>query len=1714
MAKPTFNGQFDGQIETYANGEQWQWTVLRDSDGNVLKAAWRKINEGSTTTQDDVGPDPNPDDVVDKDGDGVMDDLDGNEDNDRINDRIEEDNNQGNGGGGNNSTTFSHFDLQVTISKQPNRGVLFVNGIQDDFTSRSYNTAYLLNNPLDFEIRENDNVSPYKYRIELNTTTDYIGGMNVQQYTVTSKRIDKQTGESVQLRNYTSEYYVANLLFDLSNFVTDIEEVIDDTDNNDSNEDPFVLPYLISVDVDGVDESPILSYVFGEEEGRLRTEVYTTTETGVFNVNLDNPNDVLDYKFTYVLYKNGNEILRSNNPRQSYTLERGVSYNLSVVATKNITQSPLTPRLSINGSDILSFDLQNQKIKINFSTSNADFVRMSLGSTQRDLPIITTSAPGSDGNVGFGEVELLSKEFSSLGQYKLYLQPISNVNGSGDIKQVVINVTNTETKYGPDITHISYPQNIKGADFKGYNVDFKISWASVNTNWVDVWVGKVSDSTKLVSKRPAQGQLTLNVKDVLTKGGINVNDKQDKVEFKLLLIPFNESSDKTLTGKTEEITIKFDKGDLNLRRNSVIRDIREAIARQFDKETLNTDNSKYLTHLLHLGDGNNKVISTWDTDYETFSKYEIVNEQTGEERKVEEVKTLVLKLYEPLPNNIQPNQQVWLSKVQSIPIIEQVTVINEQIEECIPLQPNFNISITDDIGYQIIDDLIASGSTSSTDLVSQFISSSEFSFDDLDINFVSQSTQVTEFDNGVLIEETGENTWWWENFVKYSSAEERVENFYYKVKLIDAYETKYTNLTSGSSWTTSVSVVNEAKKVQKSINDLKAGFDAFEKFLFTSSSEDGLTYPKVNNTGSLYHPTSSESIGWYNSIIDSAQEYDYYNTSNLVNNLPKHIQSDVNSSEFTLFFNMIGQHFDVIWLYSKTFAESRKLEHKNNVGIKDNLVYHMLESLGWDADMGVRSQTLWEYAFGKSEDGSVQQSMSGKDRQQEIWRRILNNLPYLLKHKGTKRAVHALMSCYGVPASMLTVMEFGGPREVTQSGTTSFTYEDRTASINISGSSAITVDWKQYNGDYPNTVEVRLNTTQRQEQRIVGGDSWSLDILTDTGSLGKVQLTVGSVSSSIQPLPIFDDEYYHIAVTRESGSNFTLFVKQGFQERIRNEESATLTALDESWTSGSSIQFGGSTFEGSFDEIRLWSTPLIETVIENHTLLPDAINGNHNSASSEDLIFRNDFEYPKNRGVDIDIKNVALIQTYATSSVASGFESITEYPYNYTPYDRTVTAQVPQTGINYSNKFRFETQYETNGTTELSATSSIDLSHRQRSTKRSFDQSPIDTDRLGLFFSPTKEINMDILRSVGPINVDDFIGDPSDDYNYSYSGLDNFREYYFQRYNLNYNEYIQLVRYIDRSLFDQLESLVPARAKVAKGLLFEPHILERSKTQWNKPSGEENYHEVSIDTQEDVNVISTQDNYLALVSASEDTHLSADTPFFAGHISGGAETDVIGENISFEGTYVSTDDTNQSGEITRNDGATMGGFEFNIEAVLTASIDTFYVNSSYTEVGGFDQNDLSVAGFGLYGSGSHAIRTRLVNGHIVKDRVKAFKFDEAYTEYQRENLDYNDSSKGTNIVEVTKHKTKITIIPFEGNDLTAGGNISNVVPLNGTFSTHYRLVEDLTTGMENSFFNGSKQTAATTLDGGAPVEIFTTNPNTLKVSDTGRGSGEPILEVE
>lgn len=1364
---------------------------------------------------------------------------------------------------------------------------------------------------------------------------------------------------------------------------------------------------------------------------------------------------------------------------------------------KSVVPSPTTPIIKVDNRNLV-FNIANSKsVNISYGTEYADKVIYTLGKVVREIK------PS-------GVISLTNSDFpNGVGRYILYLQPVSKRGGSGENQKVVVTVESRAYLPGPDITHINFPQNIKGADFKEYNVDFDISWQSINTNYIHIYVDKVTDKNFLAKVSP-QGDASFNVADIVQKMGAGLVQDRDKSVFKLLFIPYNEEGDELTPGKTEQATITFDKGDLRLRRAGVVNDIKNAFISNADESGFEDFISPLLTHYLHIGDGDNKLIGTWGIDDKTFSE-KYIDEETNETKYRNIEKSLVLKLYEPLPSDVNTNDKLWISKVHSIPLIDQITILDDVTKHCVPLTPNFGLDVGDDIGYQILDDLVASGSTSSTEVVGQFISSSEFSLENLDINYVDTTKIVS---GSILVDTTYDYNW--KDFVKYSSAQERVHNFYYKIKLINQYESRYDLLTSGSQWTGSVSVRNEAKLQQEKINDLKKGFDSFEKFLFTSSSADNLTYPKTDSTGSIINALSSSAISWYNGAVESARIFDDNNTSRFTYNLPQHIQNDDKGQEFVLFFDMIGQHYDIIWTHIKGFSQSKKLEHKYQDGITNDLVYHMLESLGWDADMGVQSQLLWEYAFGKHSDGSSVSEMSGKDRQNEVWRRILNNLPYLYKNKGTKRALHAAMSCYGVPASMLTIMEFGGPKDPTSTGTTKFTFEDRTASINISGSQSIDIPWKQYSGtsEHPNSVEIRLNTEHKQDQQIISGSDWSLNLLTDTGSHARVELVVGSQSSSTEPMPIYNDEYTQIVVNRTTGSSdvFDVYVKEGFQERIRNEVSASLTTSEKGWTSGSYISIGGSNIVSSVDEFRLWTTALSQSKIENHTLLPDAIDGNHVSSSTDDLIFRLDFEYPKNRHIsgDVNVKNVSINRSYDESyATASNFDNISSYPYHYTPYDRTVTADVPSSGFNVGNKLRFETQ------TKIS-----NLSYRQRATRKSYDQSPIDSDRLGLFFSPIKEINMDIIKSLGDFSIDNYIGNPQDEYSDEYSELRQLRNYYFDRYNLNLYEYIQLVRYIDKSLFETLESLVPARAKVSSGLLIEPHILERNKTKWNRPQGENKQYESIVDVEGDISLSSTNPQYTMSLDVENVVSLQSDNIQYESSIDAESDINLNSELKNYESLINADSDVSLLGEMTVNSGSTMGGIEFTINSKdLGASLVGQFDSTKFTSIG-MEKDSISRLGFGLYGENGSAQRTFIdVNGNTKKERVKIYLLKQSYTEDIPQNIDSNDSSRGTEKVTQTKYRYRVNILPFTGSDgnetsSSVVGDIVEATPLDGYFPSHYRNVGDLTSGLENSFFNGSKQTASTTLDGSSPVQTFTTNPNTLKVSDSGRGSGEPILEVD
>ena len=1365
-----------------------------------------------------------------------------------------------------------------------------------------------------------------------------------------------------------------------------------------------------------------------------------------------------------------------------------------------------SPKLTLNQTqyNVSVKDSDTEKsISIPFATQNADSVLVYLSADK------TISVPASDNQVTL----YFQKDFQEVyGSKKIFFVPVSTNYGTGTRAELI--VTFTAINDFPSITEVIYADLIDVPTFSDYNISYDVVYSSFAASSVDIWL-KQKDGSRigLASNQPPNGSITINLKKLRENypnwvGSDNVN---------LIIKPYNRGGAEELIGNEYEALTKLVLPSITLNEEIISTALFNAFTEKL-KINEPPKESKYLTHLANFGNDEQIIISSWDNDDWTLSKKSVDELGNTFVRPDDVVNSTILKLYSPLPANISNNSTFWITKLMSNPLIETVVLTEQDDVKCPPIKgPNFNIDVDfvkgQSTNYESLDSMILSGSTSSNELVSLYLSSSLVNTEDLNIKYSSGSTYL------------------WDNFVHFSSATERIDNFVYKVQLIEKYEVLIDSALNSDTeeYNTSLSAKQEADRQQSKKNQLINGFDGFEKFLYTSSS---LSWPYNGTTRRL--SITTEVSNWYNDIIELAEIYDNNNSNHILNNIPQFIVNSDENESFLLFFSMIGHHFDNIYFHTKSIEKSRGLGYKAKNGISDKLLFDTLKSFSWDAKNLAADADLWNYVFGVDKDGNDVNSNPSKQRTNEVWRRIVNNLPYLLKHKGTRRGIHALMACYGIPSSNLSILEFGGP-EVTTTTKSKLVIDNVTTALNMTLTSSIEMEWKNTEkGRKPNTIELFVKPFESSQYTLISGSGWNVNLSGSTNSdYGKVKFNYsGSHSIETSTLPIFNGKFFGISVSSGS-TGLKLDVRQADKERTTFQESISSSNYT-NWNSGSTIRVGGN-YVGSLDEFRLWSDVLDTTKFNDHVSFPEMVNGNHISSSTDDLYFRLDFEYPKNLAETSSLINVdtniyfesgltrndyengttsslySLNTTPLLSASAYNFPNSGSYPFQFEAIDRTIVMEYPDGGASRfsTNKVRFESQTDFSGN---DVSGGIDLSIKDRVTKKSFDQSPTDSNRVGLFFSPTKELNMDIAKSFGGLNIDNYIGDPSDDYKTNYSELDSLRNYYFQRFdNRDIYSYISLIKLYEKSMFDDLKKMLPARVKATTGLLIEPHFLERSKVAHKRPIAEDYQKETEIKLSDSTAISFENVQNETVVDANLSEKLNAENNQYETYIDGTNDTNVIADSFQNDSVIDMNSNLIFESEYYQK--------EVNIDAGLG---DPTILTEISLGIETYGQSDYETVGFGIYAQNGSAIRTYFDKGNrVVKERVRVSLVTEEKERIVTKFAVIASESglgdpRGGYISDIqTYTETKLNIQPFEGSVIPEiKGNIVAVKPVDGYLPTHNKFTSDLTTGMKNSYYLGSKNTAATTLDGTPPIETFSSNPNTLKVNKAGRPSNEPILEVE
>jgi hypothetical protein len=420
--------------------------------------------------------------------------------------------------------------------------------------------------------------------------------------------------------------------------------------------------------------------------------------------------------------------------------------------------------------------------------------------------------------------------------------------------------------------------------------------------------------------------------------------------------------------------------------------------------------------------------------------------------------SIFIKLYDALPLKYKVSDQLYVftktaeSLAYQIEFEESFTLPDTNIQL---KGPNTNLNIQDftngDSVYKNKNQLIETKSSSSKDELVNVLNRKGIH---LTPNYSSAS---------------------FNEFVNFSSAKARVNNFVTKVTNIQTYENDI-RLLSATTGSNSTAVSSSISSLWTKIEEEIKNFDGFEYYQYYNTGSD--TYPKtgdvypfelldVDNTEVKTWLGSDNSLNqYYGGMIYSASIYDENNENWLYYTIPAFITEQNNNDNYIEFCNLVGQSFDELWLYTKAVTNKLNTTNQLDKGVPLSLADDVITSLGYtgfgnnynnqDNFIGLvgndngsyvpptGSEYITNYiAINKgtitnywqdnySWEDYVEQLITAGfpypvDRvSKEIFKRLYHNMAYLVKKKGTIAGLRQLINIWGIPSTILRISEFGG----------------------------------------------------------------------------------------------------------------------------------------------------------------------------------------------------------------------------------------------------------------------------------------------------------------------------------------------------------------------------------------------------------------------------------------------------------------------------------------------------------------------------------------------------------------------------------------------------------------------------------------------------------------------------------------------------------------
>ena len=354
---------------------------------------------------------------------------------------------------------------------------------------------------------------------------------------------------------------------------------------------------------------------------------------------------------------------------------------------------------------------------------------------------------------------------------------------------------------------------------------------------------------------------------------------------------------------------------------------------------------------------------------------------------------------------------------------------------------------------------------------------------------------------------------------------------------------------------------------------------------------------------------------------------------------------------------MLAEQFDLLRNYIDNYLNFYKLGYTNPNSMPDNLMPILGDTVGWELlNTQNKNTSIEDYATSTAGDEVGVQNVINA-----TWKKILNNLIYVYKTKGTTEAITSLLNLYGYDSQGFRMREYGGstaehnPTIITnesQDFTEGITNVQGNVSyvksiepfpmINFRGTNSIGIDWWR-NNTTPNGVEFVFNADKSLTNQTIlrssgsNNDLWDLRLIPSASSTefsqlqfrlnttpsGSGAIATSAISMSSPFVDFQNGDIYNVFLQRQfvTGStanhlseftqSYELFVAKKDDDRIINVSATSMSChiselilifVEQAGAKESKNLFVGETLSGSIAEVRAWDSYVSMSKFKQHTL--------------------------------------------------------------------------------------------------------------------------------------------------------------------------------------------------------------------------------------------------------------------------------------------------------------------------------------------------------------------------------------------------------------------------------------------------------------------------------------------------------------------------------